>query len=192
MPLNGYIAQYCRFRFRDRSGGIVTNRDAAGNVMSGSTFMYFSNLEIKGRITEAQRGLNTIYQTYSGNAAAAPKKQARRFDLTINTNQAATFRKLDLLNTYISLGYRAEFWVLEGNMSYSATIDDLAVATSVYFAHAMIEYKDGEAVHNAIKRGFSLVKAVEVPLSIYEGTHLAIPALPTAGDQETDTPSGQQ
>lgn len=190
MPLNGYIPLYIRFRFRDLTGAIVTIRDEANVVMSGSTFMYFDNLEIKGRATEASRGLTEVYTTYSGNAAYSSKKQPRRFDFTINTYKAATFRKLDLLNQYLQLGYRVEFWVIQGNMTYTAVTDDLTPATQAYFAYSMVEYKDGESAHKAIKRGFSYVRGVEVPLSVYEGTHLAIPALPTAGDQEVDSISG--
>jgi hypothetical protein len=191
MALNGYIDQYIRFRFRDRTGAIVTNRDINNVVISGGVFMYFSNDEVKGRITEARTGLNTIFTTYGGNVAAAPSLQPRRFDFTINTDRAVTFEKLNLINRYIGLGYRAEFWILSGYMRYDAPTDDLieqsALATLPY---AIINYRDGESAHQAIKRGFSFVKGVDVNLSVYEGRQMLIPAQPSAGDQEVDTVSG--
>lgn len=191
MALNGYIDQYIRFRFRDRTGAIVTNRDTNGVVMSGGVFMYFSNDEVKGRITEARTGLNTIFKTYGGNVAAAPSLQPRRFDFTINTDRAVTFEKLNLINRYIGLGYRAEFWILSGYMRYDAPTDDLIEQTSLAtLPYAVIEYRDGESAHQAIKRGYSFAKAVDVNLSIYEGRQMLVPAQPSAGDQEVDTVSG--
>lgn len=191
MALNGHIPQYVRFRFSDRTGAIVVNRDINGEIVSGGTFMYFTNDEIKGTIVEARRGLNTVYKTYSGNVAAAPRVQPRRFDFSINTDKAVTFQKLNLINQYISLGYRVEFAILSGYYRYDAPTDDLIEQTALAIVpHAVIEYRDGESTHQAIKGGYSFVKATEVALSVHEGQHMTVPALPTAGDQQIDEISG--
>lgn len=185
------IAQYIRFRFRDRSGNIVNTTDANGVAMG--TFMYFSNLEVKGLVIEAQRGLNTILTTHSGNVASVPSIQPRRFDFTINTDNAATFHKLSKLNDYIRLGYRVEFWLLEGNFAYNSVTDDLFdTASATVFPFAHVQYRGNEATHNRLFRGMGLRKQTDTELSVYEGSLLAIPAQPTAGNpQDNDGPLGQ-
>lgn len=184
MAENGFIQQYVRFRFRDRSGSIVNVTDPSGASLG--VFMYFSNLEIKGNIIEAQRGRVNVYQTYSGAAAYAPNTVARRFDFTINTYEPSTFNKLTKLNDFLRLGYRVEFWILEGYFAYSAATDGLiADNTTPIFTRAVIEYKD-EPAHNSIKRGMGLTWQRETAISVYEGVNLTIPANPTAGDPQTD------
>lgn len=175
------IAQYIRFRFRDRTGAIVTIGSGMG------TFMYFSSNEILGTIVEASRYKTQVLATYQGYAASVPVPQPRRFDLTINTNEAATFEKLRLLNEFIGAGYRVEFWILSGYFTYSATTDDLAPNTSSpIFAHAIVEYADGESRHTQMKRGVGLIWKAETPIRVYEGRHYTVPAQPTAPTQDDE------
>jgi len=153
--------------------------------------MYFSNREVEGTITEARRGLSTIFKTAGGNVAYAPSTQPRGFTFTINTYLKETIFKLDYLNEAIRQGWRVEFWILEGYFTYSGAINDfVASPAQAILPYAVVEYNDGEARHRQIKRGYGLVHGAETQLTIYEGFPLAIPASPQAGSQEVDTPSG--
>jgi hypothetical protein len=179
------IELYIKFRFSDRTGIIQTVGQGIG------TQMFFSNIEVKGTITEIRRGLSTVFQTYGGNVAYAPSTQARGFAFTINADNPQTQYKLDYLNDAIRQGFRIEFWILEGYLIYDGSLGLLVEdSAQAIFSHAVVEYGDGRAKHREIKRGYGLVRGTETPLTIWEGRHLAIPALPSAGDQEIDTISG--
>jgi hypothetical protein len=179
------IELYIKFRFRSATGQIQTVGQGIG------TQMFFSNLEVKGTITEIRRGLSTVFQTYGGNVAYAPSTQARGFSFTINSYSPQTTFKLDYLNDAIRQGFRIEFWILEGYLVYDGSLGLLVEdSAQAIFSHAVVEYGDGRAKHREIKRGYGLVHATETPLTIWEGVHLSIPALPSAGDQEIDVISG--
>lgn len=179
------IPLYIKFRFSDHAGVIRTVGNGIG------TSMYFSNSEVKGTITEIQRGVSTIFNTYGGNVAYAPSTSARGFTFSINTHDKQTIYKLDYLNSAIRQGWRIEFWVLAGYFEYNSTINDFEdVPAQAFFTHAAVEYGDGRAKHRQIKRGYGLIAGAETQLTVWQGFHLAIPALPSAGDQEIDVISG--
>lgn len=177
------IPLYVRLRFRNTTGAIVNTMNPDGSTLG--TFMYFSNDEIKGRIVIANRGQSTVFKSMNGNVAYAPNVQPARVDFTINTYEPQTFWKLDKINQYISLGYRFEFAILEGNYNYT-NIGNTIEQAQLTWLRAVWEYRDGEATHRAIHRGHGLAWQRETNVSVYEAQILTIPALPTAGDQQDD------
>ena len=179
------IAQYIRLRFVNNATGGIVQIPELGNA----TYMYFTNDECPGLIPVFEKGQSSAIQLYGGIAAQLPRTVAKAYEITFVMYSADTEEKLSILNRYIGqLGYRVQITILSGYYKGDASAEDLIDATGQStFLHSAWEFADWS--HQAVMRGEGIEWKRAVTARVYESASIAIPAQPSAGEQDTD-PSG--
>lgn len=113
------------------------------------------------------------FTTVEGRGRMFPAQDGVEFSFTVVMAADATVRKLDLINTYVALGYTVDATALIGALSYNVTFDRLEYnsgqASIVGGVVMSMEHTHRQMVSTGLR------DRVEIPFVIRQGGATALP-----------------